>query len=130
MAVLILAAAAFYGIWLLLSFQTPQAAGGQSTPLAASAPKAAPSAPECSAGEARNCTLNGCPGTQKCYNGAYSSCVLPKKTCVPGRKIGCSSDSCKFGYMTCNECGTGYGECLPPENQTPSDTGCTGANCQ
>ncbi len=84
-------------------------------------------AKECDGKEKRACAVNGCEGTQTCYNGVYSSCVFPKKTCVPGRKLGCSSDSCKFGYMTCNSCGTGYGPCLPPG--TPSGGGCTGLNC-
>ena len=86
-------------------------------------------AKECDGKEKRACTLSGCPGTQTCYNGVYGSCVLPKRVCVPGRSIGCSSDSCKFGYMKCNECGTGYGPCTPPENPAPGG-GCTGLNCQ
>ena len=82
---------------------------------------------ECDAKQARACTSNGCPGTQTCANGVYGSCVMPKKTCVPGRSIGCSSDSCKFGYMQCNPCGTGYGPCLPPGGSSSKSPPCTGA---
>lgn len=84
---------------------------------------------ECEGRQQQGCTLNGCAGTRTCNNGAYTGCVLPRKTCVPGRSIGCSSDSCKFGYMTCNSCGTGYGPCTPPGGQAAKAPACTGANC-
>ncbi len=67
---------------------------------------------ECEKGERQNCTSGNCPGVQECFNGIYGACILPEKICVPGEKIGCSLDGCKFGYSTCNDCGTGFGKCL------------------
>lgn len=77
------------------------------------------------------CAISGCPGNRTCGNGFYSDCVLPRKICVPGSQVGCSTDSCKFGYATCNPCGTGYGQCLPPPgyNATNSTPPCTSASC-
>lgn len=68
---------------------------------------------ECNDGENRSCTAGDCDGTQECRVGAWDACRLPQKKCVPGEKVGCSVDSCKFGYRTCNSCGTGFGQCLP-----------------
>lgn len=67
---------------------------------------------ECEDGQVAPCEKDGCPGNKTCYGGIWGSCSLPPKKCVPGSKIGCSYDSCSFGYMTCNECGTGFGPCL------------------
>ena len=97
----------------------------------------APAAPpqpaiECSSSGRQNCTLEGCPGMKTCYGGRYGNCIVPRKICVPGAKIGCSTDACKFGYATCNPCGTGYGACLPRPiyNATNSSPNCTDAACQ
>jgi hypothetical protein len=81
---------------------------------------------ECEANQTRKCDRDGCEGVQRCEGGIYSSaCALPRKICVPGEKIGCSTDGCKFGYATCNSCGTGFGQCLPGNGGT---AGCSG-NC-
>lgn len=66
---------------------------------------------ECEEGEIATCVKDGCDGTMECINGKFSSCSI-EKICVPGSKIGCAMDSCTTGYKTCNECGTGYGECI------------------
>lgn len=81
---------------------------------------------ECEANQTRKCTSGGCEGVQRCEGGIYpAACSLPRKICVPGEKIGCSTDGCKFGYATCNPCGTGFGKCLPGNG---TEDGC-GANC-
>ncbi|MEM4348725.1 MAG: hypothetical protein QXN37_04115 [Candidatus Anstonellaceae archaeon] len=67
---------------------------------------------ECQENQVQNCTKNGCPGTQRCYRGRWGSCILPKRICSPGEKIGCNYDGCKFGYAECNECGTAFGPCV------------------
>jgi hypothetical protein len=70
-------------------------------------------APACNAGETEECGIGACKGLRKCENGAFTECMLPKKMCVPGSATGCLLDSCSFGYSKCNECGTGYGPCMP-----------------
>jgi hypothetical protein len=79
---------------------------------------------ECEANQTRQCDSGGCGGVQRCEGGVYSPCYLPRKTCTPGEKIGCSTDGCKFGYAACNACGTGFGQCLPGNGTA----GCSG-NC-
>jgi len=68
---------------------------------------------ECGANETKECEKSGCPGTCKCAGGIFSECALPKKACQPGEKVGCSTNGCSFGHMMCNQCGTGFGKCLP-----------------
>ncbi|MCX8198290.1 MAG: hypothetical protein N3F07_03835 [Candidatus Micrarchaeota archaeon] len=70
---------------------------------------------ECEEGEVAQCSKDGCPGESVCENGRLSECALPKKICVPGQKVGCPVDECRFGYMECNHCGTGFGPCLPKQ---------------
>ncbi len=84
---------------------------------------------ECESGQTRACTRDGCEGVQHCQGGIYpQSCSLPKKICVPGERMGCSTDGCKFGYATCNACGTGFGKCLPGSSAGVS-SGCNGGDC-
>jgi hypothetical protein len=67
---------------------------------------------ECSGNQTRQCDAGGCSGIRRCENGIYSKvCTFQKKVCVPGERIGCSTDGCKFGYAICNPCGTGFGKC-------------------
>lgn len=68
---------------------------------------------ECTGNETRDCIINGCDGYQPCRDGRFAACRKNKRVCKPGIKIGCSLDKCRFGYKTCNECGTGYGPCEP-----------------
>ncbi|MCX8197230.1 MAG: hypothetical protein N3G80_02860 [Candidatus Micrarchaeota archaeon] len=70
---------------------------------------------ECEEKSSRECFVGNCSGTQKCSAGKWGECILPKKICVPGQKVGCSLNSCSFGYRTCNECGTEFGPCMPAE---------------
>ena len=95
------------------------------------APAQVPPAIECSGNGQQNCTIDGCPGTLTCYGGGYGVCQPKRKICVPGEKIGCSTDACKFGYAVCNSCGTGYSECLPRPiyNATNSTPPCTSSSC-
>jgi len=66
---------------------------------------------ECDGNESASCEMNGCPGTRKCAGGMFSECALPKRVCIPGEKVGCSTNGCSFGHITCNQCGTGFGKC-------------------
>ena len=86
---------------------------------------------ECEGNQTSSCTDGGCIGVRRCSGGVYSGCSLPRKICVPGEKMGCSTDGCKFGYATCNACGNGFGECLPPANGSKnSGSGCAlGSEC-
>ncbi|MCX6772988.1 MAG: hypothetical protein NTV88_04430 [Candidatus Micrarchaeota archaeon] len=126
---------ALSGVFLLYqATHEPLSATGK---LSGAAPKTQPQAQviECSGSVKQNCSASGCTGTKTCYGGRYSKCILPRKICVPGAKIGCSTDACKFGYATCNPCGTAYGECLPrpgynATNSTNSTPPCTSATCQ
>ncbi len=77
---------------------------------------------ECSANQSRPCNVGACLGKQKCAGGVFSECVLPRRICVPGEKAGCSLDSCQFGYMACNQCGTGFGECKPAETSNTANS--------
>ena len=66
---------------------------------------------ECEGNETKVCENNGCPGVRECTGGTFSECALPKKLCSPGETLGCSTNGCAFGYMTCNPCGTGFSVC-------------------
>lgn len=68
---------------------------------------------ECFGNETGACEEGGCTGTHTCEGGVFSPCSLPRKICSPGQKIGCSTNGCSFGYAACNQCGTGFGKCLP-----------------
>ena len=81
---------------------------------------------ECDANESASCEKNGCLGARKCAGGIFSECALPKKVCLPGEKVGCSTNGCSFGYMTCNPCGTSFGKCLPPGTPEDGNAACAG----
>jgi len=83
---------------------------------------------ECEDGQALRCSEGACNGTMRCYGSRWGGCELPRKVCSPGQKIGCSTDGCKFGYRTCNPCGSGFGECLPDGTQD-NTSGCAGDGC-
>jgi len=85
---------------------------------------------ECSEREARGCSSGGCPGKQECVGGFFGNCQMPKKVCVPGQKVGCSSSACSFGYKTCNRCGTEYGPCTPDGSVNATSASCSSnASC-
>jgi len=81
----------------------------------------------CFDGEKKNCQQDGCSGAATCENGRFSSCVLPVQICVPGQRMGCAINGCSFGYMLCNQCGNGYGPCLP--KGAPSSAACNSTSC-
>ena len=84
--------------------------------------------PECNGADTKPCLMGNCPGTQACSGGFYGECTQPPLACNPGDKVGCSVDGCRFGYATCNDCGSGFGPCLPRGNA--SSTGnCSSPNC-
>ncbi len=64
----------------------------------------------CSENETRQCMVGNCSGEQRCIDGRWTSCRV-KMICVPGSKVPCATYGCAYGYKTCNECGSGYGEC-------------------
>ena len=78
---------------------------------------------ECGGNEMKGCVEGGCNGTQECLGGKWGECAMPRRVCTPGTTTGCSVDSCRFGYATCNGCGTGFSECLPQGNDTQSECG-------
>lgn len=84
---------------------------------------------ECSGNQSAPCAVQGCEGVRYCIDGKYSEeCSLPKKVCMPGEKIGCSTDGCKFGHATCNPCGSGFGNCTDDGNK--NGTACaSGSSC-
>jgi hypothetical protein len=87
-------------------------------------------AAECSDGEVKWCSIDGCQGKQECAGGFFGSCQMPKKVCVPGQKVGCSSSACSFGYKACNRCGTEYGPCTPDGSGNASSANCSSnASC-
>ncbi|MBN2478534.1 hypothetical protein JXB01_04565 [Candidatus Micrarchaeota archaeon] len=69
---------------------------------------------ECGKGEMQKCFLNECEGVKYCNYGYWGECTL-KKVCTPGEKVYCA-DVCPTAYKTCNECGTGYGPCIPKQD--------------
>ena len=66
--------------------------------------------PICENGETKTCFAGNCRGEQVCISGRWSACRL-HMICIPGSKAPCIEFGCVSGYKTCNECGTGYGEC-------------------
>jgi len=69
---------------------------------------------ECEAGETRDClTHDGCDGTQRCVDYEWTPCKKNRMVCRPGQRKACAYTPCKVGHKECNECGTGYGPCLP-----------------
>ena len=86
---------------------------------------------ECEENQARPCQEGTCAGTKTCIGGAFGPCLLPPKVCLPGQAVGCSVDSCRFGYRTCNQCGTAFGPCLPREETGENGTVCANSSaCQ
>lgn len=71
---------------------------------------------ECISGQEKPCFEGGCEGKNECEGGRWGRCILPKKICQPGTKSGCNLDGCKFGYSTCNSCGSAFGPCLPKDD--------------
>lgn len=69
---------------------------------------------ECEPGSTRDClTEAGCDGKQTCTDYRWSSCRQNKRICRPGYRKPCAYTPCIVGHKVCNECGTGYGPCLP-----------------
>ncbi len=67
---------------------------------------------ECDENATRNCYVGGCPGEQRCVNGRWSGCYL-NIVCIPGAVAPCVVDYCARTYKICNECGSGYSDCMP-----------------
>ena len=84
---------------------------------------------ECSDGQVQECYSDGCQGNETCFGGSWGDCVLPRKVCSPGQKIGCSLDGCHFGYSVCNGCGSGFGPCMPENSSAPQAPSCSGDTC-
>ncbi|MEM3422360.1 MAG: hypothetical protein QXF35_03490 [Candidatus Bilamarchaeaceae archaeon] len=58
------------------------------------------------------CYIGKCEGQKICNNGRWSDCTITF-LCVPGSISNCVLNNCVRAYKVCNECGTGYSECIP-----------------
>jgi len=70
--------------------------------------------PDCNEGQTRECVRGPCEGIQTCINGSWNKCTV-EVICTPGTKTPCVVEHCSSAYKICNNCGTGYGECIAPE---------------
>ncbi len=69
----------------------------------------------CIEGTAEACnTGRNCGGVRQCIRGSWTGCII-EEACRPGERIPCVPDGCTIGYKACNECGSGYGECIIDE---------------
>ncbi|MCX6770327.1 MAG: hypothetical protein NT051_06690 [Candidatus Micrarchaeota archaeon] len=81
---------------------------------------------ECTEGQTKQCNLSDCKGTISCETGRFTECRLGRKVCIPKSRTGCNLDGCHFGLRECDSCGTGFGECLPDqENGIACDSNCS-----
>lgn len=64
----------------------------------------------CTDGQDTTCKTGSCDGIKTCKSGQWTECFLVK-VCLPGTNTSCNENGCAVGYKTCNDCGTGYGEC-------------------
>lgn len=85
---------------------------------------------ECSGDEFISCKMaeGGCTGKKYCVSGKFGECARELQVCQPGARLRCSLNSCSFGEAICNECGSGWGECLPREIAEGFANGSIGAN--
>ena len=68
---------------------------------------------ECIEEQTKECiTENGCDGKQYCKNGEWTACYKNDVICKPGSTTTCAINPCTAGIKTCNDCGTGWGECI------------------
>ncbi|MFZ5501488.1 MAG: hypothetical protein ACOY58_06220, partial [Candidatus Micrarchaeota archaeon] len=70
----------------------------------------------CASGETRSCQSGSCAGTSTCIQGVWSGCRW-ERICTPGIHEPCIEQGCAYALRECNECGTGWGECLPLDIQ-------------
>jgi len=71
--------------------------------------------PVCNGSDRSPCVDSlGCSGERICVRGAWTGCIN-KKVCNPGERSNCIENFCSTGYKICNECGTGYSECIHPK---------------
>lgn len=126
---LALAAVAFiiiaaFAVWRISSLSQSYAPPAPEKGIYLQQGEAAPPAAECAGNETRQCEVNGCAGRQACQYSAWGVCSF-SKVCVPGERISCSLNGCSFGYRVCNDCGSGFGDCLAPGVQGA----CNNGNC-
>ena len=69
------------------------------------------SSSSCDEGAQEPCSVNLCGGYKKCQDGKWSRCII-EQVCTPNSRANCVEFSCSVGYKLCNECGTGYNECV------------------
>ncbi|MFH1785812.1 MAG: hypothetical protein ABH842_05270 [Candidatus Micrarchaeota archaeon] len=67
----------------------------------------------CTENSTQYCSVGSCSGLSTCHNGIWSSCQW-EKVCTPGFKTMCIENGCAYAIKECNECGTSFGQCLPP----------------
>lgn len=70
-----------------------------------------PGIPECNEGQTKECMRGPCEGIQTCIDGVWNKCTV-EVICTPGTSTPCVSNHCSSAYKICNDCGTGYGECM------------------
>jgi hypothetical protein len=76
----------------------------------------------CVPGTMENCSIGSCGGTSFCLaDGTWGGCTW-QRVCTPGVRDACIQNGCAYAYKTCNQCGSGYGACAPP-NSTVPDSG-------
>ncbi len=99
-----------YALFVILS-------SGVTTPFKNPVGPSVPSVLSCVDGLTRFCELGGCVGITTCLSGRWGGCQFDS-VCRPGTTAPCTRDGCAYGIKMCNECGTGYGSCIPyPKNQ-------------
>lgn len=68
----------------------------------------------CANGTMKECYIGKCKGESICKDGEWTECTL-NIICMPNSIKPCIVNYCARTYQVCNECGTGYSECLPLE---------------
>lgn len=67
---------------------------------------------ECEENATRKCYIGNCAGRQLCSDGEWGECRIDV-VCIPGTVEPCVIGYCARTYRVCDECGSGYGDCLP-----------------
>ena len=73
------------------------------------------SVPSCTPNTVETCIVGSCVGVRECTNESnWGPCVV-EHVCVPGDREPCTTikGGCINGVKTCNDCGTGWGPCIP-----------------
>lgn len=79
---------------------------------------------DCAEGTQRVCRSGACAGTSICSGGIWQPCLLDslKSVCASNSVKQCILEGCAYAVAVCNECGTGWGKCIPYPNGTVNAT--------